>query len=194
MIHAMIDIDDVLFPWADSIHQRAHIAGLHDGTKPYSSWSMWEDYGCSKEAWLEVVDKATADGMYHEPPMPGQVEALRRLWWEGVQIHLVTARGFMAYADEIRAWTHDWVEEFAVPHHTLSFAKDKVAEQAVLGVRFDYAIDDGVHNFVALREDGIRALLVDRPHNQNLKVAWHPYGERITGMDDFANIILKEVA
>jgi len=190
-IHAMIDIDDVLFPWADLIHDRSRVAGLHD-IETYTTWHMWEDYGCSKEAWLEVVDKATVDGMYHEPPMPGAVEALRRLVFErDVAIHLVTARGFMAHAESIREWTADWVEEYAVPHVDLTFAKDKVASQVALGVRFDYALDDGLHNFTALDADGVDTYLMTRPHNVSAPV-WA--ASRVSSVDEFVDIILKESA
>lgn len=187
-LHIMGDIDDVFFPWADEVHRRCHIAGLHDGEKPWTSWHMWEDYGCSKEAWLDVIADATIAGMYTETkPYPGSVEAWNRLLWEGHHLHLVTARGFMEHADDIRRWTPDWVEEFGIAHETLTFAKDKVAAQGALGVRFDYAVDDGVHNYEALHSDGVKVYLLSRPHN----IA-HPVKRRVESVDEFVDIILQE--
>lgn len=189
--HIMGDIDDVFFPWADEIHRRCGVAGLHDGSKPWRTWHMWEDYGCSKEAWLDVVDEATLAGFYTETePDHAAVAAWRRLRWElpCAQLSLVTARGFMAHAEEIRKATPAWVEEWAIPHDFLAFAQDKVAAQAELG-RFDYAIDDGVHNYEALHNDGVKVYLLDRPHNRTC-----PAERRVHTVDEFVDIILKEEA
>lgn len=196
----MVDIDDVLFPWADGIHERAGAAGLHQG-QPYTQWSMWEDYLCSKEDWMRVVGEAAEDGFYVDtPPMPGSIEALRRLHWAGDRIHLVTARGFPwpgaehDHSEVIKEWTQEWVWEHAVPHATLTFAKDKVAAMHELGVFFDFAIDDGPHNFEALRAAGVKAYLLDRPHNRSFEVCDAPIGERVNSVDQWADIILEETA
>lgn len=185
----MVDVDDVLMPWADEIHRRCHLAGLHDGTKPWKTWHMWEDYGCSKEAWLDVVDAATIDGLYHTPPVPGSVEGIRRLYWEGHGIRVVTARGFMAHAEEIRRWTEEYLEEWAIPHHSLTFAHDKVDAQVELGVHFDFAIDDGVHNYEALDSAGVAVYLQDRPHNQTFDAE-----RRVQSVGDFVDIVLREAS
>ena len=195
MIHVMGDIDDCLFPWSDEIHARSHAAGLHDNTEPWKTWHPWEDYGCTAGAWWAVVNQALEDGMYeHARPIPGSVLGWNRLYWElhGMAgLHLVTARGFgsnMDGAQKIREATPIWVEEYGIAHDTLTFAKDKVAAQAELGVRFDYAIDDGVHNYEALDADGVKVYLLSRPHN-----AGHP-GRRVETIDEFVDIILKEIA
>jgi hypothetical protein len=203
-IHIMGDIDDVFFPWADEAHRRSQLAGLHDGSAPWTSWHMWEDYGCSKEAWLDVMDQACIDGMYEDtPPFEGSVAAWNRLRWEldDVQLHLVTARGFMARAEEIREATPKWIEEYGIAHDTLTFAKDKVAAMRDLvplremdkwwhgSGRFDYAIDDGVHNYEALASAGVPVYLLTRPHNQNF-----PAQRRVESIEEFVDIVLKENA
>lgn len=170
----MVDIDDVIFPWADTIHERARAMGLHN-IESYSSWHMWEDYGVTKDAWLDVVSKAAWDGMYLDAtPMPGSLAPLRHLAFEGHRIHLVTARGGALANDnshdQIEEWTREWVAEHAVPHETLTFTKDKVAAQETLGVGFDYAIDDGIHNIKALQANDVKAYLLVRPHNLHLCV------------------------
>jgi len=194
-IHVMGDIDDVSFPWSDEIHERSHRAGLHDNTEPWKTWHPWKDYGCEEAAWWAVVDQALEDGMYeHAQPIPGSAEAWRRLKWEmgdAVQIHMVTARGFGPKKDaaqRIREATPVWFEEWAIPFDTLTFAKDKVAAQAELGVRFDDAIDDGVHNYEALAAAGVPVGLLTRPHN-----AGHP-GRRFDTLDEFVESILRRFA
>jgi hypothetical protein len=120
-------------------------------------WDLWADF-------------AIEGGYVHTAPYEGAVEALRWLMWEGHRIHLVTARGFMANADKIREWTPLWIEEFAVPHATLTFAQDKVAAQADLGVEFDSAIDDSPKNWGKLVEAGIPAFLMNHEHNRDADV------------------------
>lgn len=191
----MIDIDEPLFPWASSVHEACREAGLHD-LPEWATWHMWEDYGCEKDLWLEVVARLTADGMYlNTPPIPGAAEALRLLKWEGHRIHLVTARGHAAFADEIRDWTQQWVDEFAVPHDTLTFADDKVKAMADLGVVFDSAIDDGAHNYEALAAAGVEVQLLDQPHNRTFTTWSGKSGlgdvpvRRVYSMPDYARLV-----
>lgn len=182
----MVDIDDVLFPLAPQLHQRAFEMGLHDGTKEaLEVWHGHEQYGCTREAWWEVFDSLAAEGAYlHTPPDEEAVRRLRGLYFSGHRIWLVTARGFMGRAEEIRQWTTDWVFEWGIPHTALKFARDKVAAQEPLGVEFDYAIDDGAHNFEILREAGISAYLQDRPHNREVDTDF-----RVQTFGEFADII-----
>lgn len=187
--HVMIDIDEPLFPWAHTIHEACREAGLHD-LPTWKTWHMWEDYGCEKDAWLEVVARLTADGMYlTAPAVVGAAEAVRRLYWEGHHIHLVTARGFMEHADDIRRWTPEWLAASGVPYETLTFSQNKPAVQEELGVRFDFAIDDGIHNYQALDNAGVQVYLLDQPHN-----AEFPAERRVFTMSEFADIVTKEVS
>lgn len=172
----MVDIDEVIFPMMASVHKRAEIAGLHDGTATMA-WAGWAHYRlpsgepCPEDVYWDLwADFALEGGYVNTPPIEGAVEALRWLMWEGHNIHLVTARGFMANADNIRAWTPQWVSEFAVPHKTLTFAKDKVGAQELLGVEFDSAVDDGPKNYQALDAAGIMVFLQDHEHNKGFEV------------------------
>lgn len=168
LLNLMVDIDDVIFPLAKGLHRKAHEMGLHDNTQEaLRVWHGHEQYGCTVEQWHDVFEALHAEDYYLQAePIPGSVEALRELFWEGHRINLVTARGFMGRADDIRRWSAEWVAEYAVPHHALTFAKRKVEAQAELG-RFDAAIDDGTHNFVALKRDGVNASLLTVPHNED---------------------------
>lgn len=162
----MVDIDDVMMPWAETVHLECGRLGLHDGSKPWSSWHMWEDYGCEKSQWEDAVISATARGLYtHTDPFPGAVEALNGLMWQGHRIHVVTARGFMENGTNIRSWTQEWLERYAIAHKSLTFAKDKLEAMHELGLVFDYAIDDGVHNYERLHQGGIPVWLHTQPHN-----------------------------
>lgn len=203
----MFDFDDVLFPTMWSIHGLACEAGLNPkGNDP--RWSGWEAYEladgtpCPPEVYWDLwSDFALAGGYTSTPPIAEAAEAMRRLYFAGHRIHIVTARGFMAHASDIRRWTVEHTEEFAIPWHTLTFAQDKVAAMAdifpidpwanstpIKETRFDYAIDDSPKHVQALRAAGVEAYLLDHVHNRDA-TSW-----RINTVSDFADMILQENA
>lgn len=186
----MIDVDDVIFPLIDSIHNIAFDRGLHDGTRPAENWVGWEQYGCTEEVYWDLwADFALADGYRTTAPIPGAAEAVRRLRWEGHRIHVVTARGFLARADEIRSWTPEWLETYGIPHDTLTFAQDKVAAQEEIGARFDFAIDDRFGTVEKLRADGVGAYLMHHGHNAQVETDL-----RVYTMDEFVDVVLAEAS
>jgi hypothetical protein len=190
MIDIMVDIDEVIAPTVDSIHQLAFERGIHDGVEPMKIWHGWKQYGIPEDVYWDLWSDFALDGGYTKMvPIPGSVEALRRLAFErtDIAIHLVTARGFLTHGDQIKGWTQEWVVEHAVPHNTLTFTGDKVASQAELGVRFDYAIDDSPKNFAALTADGVKTYLMDHPHNHDVITKM-----RVYSMDQFVYTILEE--
>jgi hypothetical protein len=197
----MWDVDDVLFPTMMSIHDLALKAGLHDGTVT-PTWSGWEVYKlpdgspCPPQVYWDLwSDFALSNGYLDTPPIQEAAEALRRLYFAGHRIHLVTARGFMNHAEEIRRWTREWVEEFGIPWHTLTFARDKVAaQQDVLGTAgyFHYAIDDSPKNFEALWEAGVNAYLLDHDHNKDGVWPKNAAPYRVPTASKFVDIILEE--
>jgi hypothetical protein len=199
-LDVMFDIDDVIFPTMMSIHELARLAGYHDNDVD-PSWSGWEPYGIPEQAYWDLwSDFALQGGYLNTDPVPGAIEAMRRLYFEGHRIHLVTARGFMNHASDIRAWTPQWIEEFGVPWHSLTFARDKVAAQDPLSREFlgdfdrvipffDYGIDDSPKNVDALRAAGVDCYLLDHVHNKS-----HVAEHRVASVDDFVDMILEEAA
>lgn len=167
-LNLIVDVDDVLIPTMASIHAIAEERGLHNGDAPMA-WSGWESYGCHPDDyWACWAHFAATGGYTSTPPIEGAAEALRWLYWEGHTIHLVTARGFFKdNGERIKAWTREWVEEFAIPHHTLTFAQDKVGAQETLGVKFDAGIDDSPKNYSALEAAGVHMYLQDHDHNRD---------------------------
>ena len=173
-LNLMVDIDEVVFPLGDSIHEIAHEFGLHDNSEPWKVWSAWEQYGCDPDAYWDLwITFAHRNGYTETPPIQHQVEALRHLYFEGHRINLVTARGFMANAENIKRWTPEWLEEYAVPYHTLTFSRDKAAEQAHLGA-YDLAVDDSPKNYLALEEAGVNVWLQDHTHNHAFQAEHDP--------------------
>lgn len=186
----MVDIDDVTMPWAETVHNKCGELGLHDGTVKWASWHMWEDYGCTKEQWQDAVIAATYDGLYTATdPFPGAVEAINGLLWSGHRVHIVTARGFMENSDQIRLWTPEWFAKFGIGYSTLTFAKDKVEAMRQLGITFDFAIDDGIHNYDRLHGAGVPTWLMTQPHNLA-----HDAERRVNSLWEFAQIIHRMAA
>lgn len=198
----MFDYDDVVFRTMWSIHDLACEAGLNPkGNDP--SWSGWESYElpdgspCPPDVYWDLWSQfALAGGYTSTPPIAEAAEAMRRLYFAGHRIHIVTARGFMDHASDIRRWTLEHTEEFAIPWHTLTFAQDKVAamwelsRSAEMGDEaFDYAIDDSPKHIAALRDAGVQAYLLDHVHNRLDPSPW-----RAESVSAFADLILEENA
>jgi uncharacterized HAD superfamily protein len=184
----MVDIDDVVFPLIDQIHEIARQRGYHDGSVG-PEWSA-SQYGVPEDDYWDLWAEFTlADGYLNTEPRPDDLAALRFLMWEGHRIHLVTARGFMANAERIREWTPQWLEEYAVPHASLTFSQDKPAAQEQLGVRFDFAIDDHPKNYAALDSAGVEVYLLDHHHNRLADVE-----RRVPSVWEWAYIIEKRAA
>lgn len=185
----MVDIDDVVVPWFETVIA-ACTRLWGDPESPCVSWEMWRHWpGRTREHWGDAVITAThVDGLYTTvDPLPGSVEAINRLRWYGHRVHIVTARGFMENGQNIRAWTKDYLATFGIGHDSLTFSKNKVSAQRDLGVEFDHAIDDGVHNFTALLEAGVNVRLQDAPHNRHVET-----DRRVHSLWEFANDVLRE--
>lgn len=182
----MVDVDDVIVPWFETVDRECRLA-WGDHPEVCSVWSMWEHWGRTRDEWAEVVIRATENGLYTSvEPLPGSVEAINRLRWYGHRVHIVTARGFMENGSRIRQWTHEYLHNFAIGHDSVTFAKDKVKAQAELGLTYDWAIDDGLHNFEALSDAEVNVWLQDAPHNRHFETDF-----RVQSLWEFANKVLQ---
>lgn len=162
MARVGVDIDEPLFPWYDLAHKACEQAGIANGVTP-TSYAPFEDYGCTRQEWLDALDVARKNGMYLRAPIGGAAAALWKLTHAGHSIHLVTARGQFAGGARIKADTARWLYEWNIPHDSLTFAADKSL------IRVDYFIDDRMEhlNEVGAANDPIAALfLIDHPTNR----------------------------
>lgn len=181
------DIDDVQMPWLQRVHEACAAAGLTALDQKWTQWEAWLDYGCSKEAWLEVVDSLVIpNGIYHGDPYPGVVEANDRLLDAGVDLHFVTARGFMAHTQEIRDWTREWVKRvYSDRKITLWFAQDKGRIARQIGAT--HGVDDSFRNVIELSEAGVETYLMNQPHNADIVF---PAARRVDSVPEFVERIL----
>lgn len=191
------DIDDVLFPWYLRAHEAAKEAGITNGVEP-TTWRPYEEYGCTKEEWLEALEVVTLKGSLYLEHGPDEdaTRALRSLYFAGHEVHLITARGFIGHSRLIQRHTVRWLEKYAVPYKTLSFTRQKGLRVKQLGV--EWFIDDNGDNF---RDVGraigyrtpqpARSYLLNRPWNQDVDTFW---GERVDSVQQYVDIITKEAA
>lgn len=191
------DIDDVLFPWYIRAHEACKEAGITNGVEP-TTWRPYEEYGVTKEDWLEALDVVTLKGTLYLENGPDEdaARALRSLLFDGHEIHLITARGFIGHTRLISQHTVRWLERHAIPYKTLSFTRAKGPRAKQLGL--DFFLDDNEQNWREVRNvlgwafvnEVPRSYLLDRPWNQD--VVLFPR-ERVGSVQQYVDII-KEAA
>lgn len=186
MAEIMLDVDDVTMPWSEPIRDEAVSLGLIPPGSVWSSWTPWIDWGIREQDWFRILTSANRKGLYTKTaPYPDAVSALNLLAWHGHNIHVVTARR----GKNIESITPAWFEDHGIGYKSMNFVQNKVLAESIIGVEFDYAIDDGPHNYIDLDQAGINVYLMDQPHNRSMDGA-----RRVQSLTEFANIILKEEA
>jgi hypothetical protein len=155
-----VDIDDVIYPWCKAAQEACERAGITGGNT-ITRWDFHEDYGITREQLWEVLEREYRRGMLMvERPIPGSVRALEMVIALGHEVHLVTARGFEPQnAEMVRSDTLWWLSMLEVPHHSVTFTRDKWT------VPCDVYLDDSPKHVRALRNRGLHALLIEAPHN-----------------------------
>jgi uncharacterized HAD superfamily protein len=181
------DIDDVLFPWYARAHEACVEAGITNGVTPIS-WKPYEEYGCSKEDWLEALDIVTLKGNLYLKHGPDEdaARALRSLVFDGHEVHLITARGFIGHSRLISQHTVRWLEQFAIPYKTLSFTRAKGLRARQLDL--DYFLDDNIDNWFDVNSTACPAFLLDRPWNQHPEIT----ASRVTTVQQYVDMIREK--
>lgn len=183
-----VDIDDVLLHTYQAMHVIAEKAGITNGKTP-TSWNPYEEYGISRDEWIDVMAEANRRGWLYRDVVPDQdaLRALRQLAWDGHEIHLVTARGFFGDQDITEEHTEGWLVEYAVPHASLTYSQMKGVVAERLGL--DYFIDDHIRNWRDVAKKGVQSYLLDRPWNQDASAG----KLRVQSVQEYVDII-KEAA
>lgn len=167
-----IDYDEPMHPWYAGAHRASVEAGLHpeDGPMP-TSWAPHETYGCSLEDWVAVLDAQVMrddHGFYGDPLIPSAVEAVRRAYTIGYEIHFVTARGsFGVNAERVKRITQMQVMRENVPHTSLRFARDKF--KAIRDLGLHYFLDDRPKHFEEALAAGADTFLLAAPWNEDFQ-------------------------
>lgn len=186
------DFDEPIFKWFDAAHNACLDAGLADPEMPYpTKWAPYEEYGCTKEEWVAVIDRQVmrgSRGFYGSPIDPEAVALLKRLDSLGYENHIVTARGqFGTLGPVIKTLTREQVYRAGIPHESLTFTKEKGEVAAYLGL--DYFIDDSLPNFWDVLGAGVDTFLLDCPWNRDDEIVV-PEGRRLASAEEYVNLII----
>lgn len=185
-----LDFDEPIFPWYAYAHEACLAAGLARPEHKPTSWAPHETYECTLEEWVEVLDAEVlkgAAGMYRRPFKPGVVDAVKRAYQWGYEIHIVTARGGLGqYGEDIKRLTRQSIIHEGLPYTSLHFAKDKVPVAKELGL--DYFIDDAPHNWQALHDAGINTYMHTETWNVNYPGV--PLDRRVSSTKQFLQKIM----
>lgn len=188
-LHIGIDVDGVL---ADYMAGVAAI-GQDMGLTMSGSGSGPTQYGLVEPGWFpdaETASKAMAHlrdcgGLRKLAILDaGAPAAIRRLRIAGHRVSIVTARHpggrYVQSHDQrrIARETIDWLAEYGILPDDVRFERRKSI------VNCHIYIDDAPHIIEELRVNGRRAVVYDQPYNRHLA------GERVSNLDEFAELIL----
>lgn len=196
---AMIDIDGVLFPYADpkpgyayDTGAFAEVVSLLQGRPlatlaPIKSWSFYkEQWGMTTAEFLDCMRRGVLehDLFARKPPFEGSAVAMTYLHSLGVEIHLVTNRVIDGAVEAATAQTIQWCADWGITYDKLVVSKDKVMN-GFMG--YAWSIDDNVDNYDALADAGCNPYLLDRPWNQG-----HG-GQRVSSLMEFVITVRKDL-
>ena len=159
-------------------------------------WREWKNYDfysgfMSREEFAQMI---VDDGMLERcQPEPGAARIMRQLKEEGLQIAILTARGFHPNAREVTL-RHLELHGMPVDHlEIVEHQKGKAVPALALPNLISY-VDDHVGHLDAIGkafEQAGRDLhmsLMTRPWNEH--ASWH---HRITSLDDFVDVTLDRL-
>jgi 5'(3')-deoxyribonucleotidase len=157
-----VDMDGVIYDFAAALRNHLHLnEGVDRTTMPEpTKWEFWDEWGMTESEWVAACTRGVEMGIVFRTgePVGDAVAALRALANAGHIIHLVTSRFFggpLAYAH-----TALWLKDWAIPHHSLTFTRNKGAIAA------DVAVDDHVDNVLQYAQAGTVCALWDQPWNR----------------------------
>lgn len=174
------DVDGVLYNWHDSVRQ--HL-GLSEEQAPNpTSWHFHESWGLTGEQFGEAVVGGIEAGIIFAvgEPMDGALEAFERIRAAGHTIHIVTDCGSFGPPGVAQGARIKWLQDHGLTFDTITFGRDK----AVADV--DFFIDDKPENYVAMRDRGVSAYLLDQPWNQDFDAGY----SRVHSLKEFVDLIV----
>lgn len=136
-----------------------------------------ENLGGTEEEIGQIVRKHEKQGIYrHLNPINGAVIGIRQLAKHNY-IHIMTWR-----RNEAREDTIHWLDKYEIPFDSISFTKQKGSLAKQVGL--DVCIDDTVEYIKDINSHGVKAIIFDRPWNQNYKSV---HSTRIKGWTNLVN-------
>lgn len=158
-----IDIDGVLYDFGASMQHYLHTQGWHEGSlSDPTHWDFHEAWGMDRKEFYRHFDEGVDAGVVfiYGSIYPEALKLMKKLRKKKQYIHICTHR--LRNGDRSVHNTMDWLKREKVPFDTITFAEDKTSANV------DVFIEDNMKNFLALREAGVGAFLIDRPWNREL--------------------------
>ena len=174
-----VDLDGVIYPFVETystIHlDYNNIPALPKATK----WNFFEDWGMTGKEFVASMEKYIDNNRLFSR---GEPEPKTNIGWSilrkaGVKIHVVTSRPRSAWAQTV-----EWLDEWNLHPDTLHFTDNKTAFSS--NPATTASIDDLHEHFTAMRMQGMRAYLMNRPWNSEIKEL-----ARVDSFYEFANIV-----
>lgn len=153
----LIDLDNVVYPWAQHAATLLSFEGLTHYTveelvQLYHNFEVWEDWGIPEgmfnwwwEQWIRrgLMYRGRVNEHLHFTALPGAIEGIWALSDDGWDIHLVTARlNKFRLHDQSVINTVEWLRDEGIPYRKISFTDDK---HSILG---DVIVDDQAHHLI----------------------------------------------
>lgn len=184
MFRVGIDLDGVVFNFADSLRRYLKHAGHHNkydiGEGETSTWDFYKDWGLTLDEFVKHChDGVDAGFVFRGGQRDGATEAIRRIRSFGHSIHIITDRAFGATPKASQRATLEWLAEHDIPYDSLHFSADKTI------VETDYFVEDKLENYDKLEAAGVETYLVNRPWNKEVG----DKRRRISGIAEFAHVI-----
>lgn len=179
-----IDLDDMVYDfiqaWKDYYCKDNGIDP--DSLKESRRWNFFEDWGIPMWEYKETLAKGVRNGeiFWKGNVMSGSVESLRRLD-EKHYIIIVTHRNLLGLENACEKATKHWLAENNVPYDGLILTDQKT------GLGLDVLFDDAIHNVRAALACGEKAVLMDRPGNEDVDFPrvkeWSEFEEYVEYLD-----------
>jgi hypothetical protein len=132
----------------------------------YHEYDYFKKYGMCKDAFFELI--GSNDFFSSLPFECGAINALKKIKASGLEINMVTSRGFLRNAEEI---TRNWLDAGGAKIDRLIVVptgRTKSSEYKKIGCHFDYIFDDLPENISDAIDSGIvdRFALINKPWNK----------------------------
>lgn len=180
------DLDGVLYDFRKALSDYLVASGRAGCTLETAlpDWDFFKGWGLTLDEYLALY-RAGVDDRYVlrvGDPLPGSVEAMRRITDAGHTVHIVTDRAVASDPELPGQLTEAWLVEHGVPFDSLTLSSDKAS------VATDYFIDDRYENYVSRVNVGMSCHLLTRPWNVSLGDA---NTNRVATVGQFVDEILR---
>lgn len=147
-------------------------------------WDFYEGWGLTLSEYLDLYREGVDAGrvLRFGEPLPGSVDATKRLAAAGHTIHIVTDRSIGSEPGIATRHTEAWLKDHGFVVDSLTISADKTA------VETDFFIDDRWENYVARTQAGQNCHLLTRPWNMDFGDV---STQRVESVDKFVQIVLS---